>query len=230
MFHRVTSIININSAMQPVETLSKERPQPNILNAYILGSVLGQFAIHITTLILISNYVYTITPPSDDVDLEGEFEPSLLNSAVYIMQLIQQVSTFAINYQGRPFREGIRENRGMYWGLLACTFVAFSASTEFIPEMNTKLRLVPFSTAFKTYLTFLMAVDYCGCWLVEQLLKRAFSDFKPKDIALRRPDQIEREEKRKREEQEKAEQEKMEALEKAEQQKIEALEKAKRPA
>ena len=142
-----------------METLSKERPQPNILNAYILGSVLGQFAIHVTTLILLSNYVYTITPPSDEIDLEGEFEPSLLNSAVYIMQLIQQVSTFAINYQGRPFREGIRENRGMYWGLLACTFVAFSASTEFIPEMNARLRLVPFSTPFKAYLTMLMIAD-----------------------------------------------------------------------
>ena len=74
-----------------------------------------------------------------------------------------------------------------------------------------------------------MIVDYCGCWVVEQILKRAFSDFKPKDIALRRPDQIEREEKRRRELLEKAEQEKLEALEKANkaaQEQIEALEKA----
>ena len=179
--------------------------------------------------------MYQLVPPSDEIDLEGEFEPSLLNSAVYIMQLIQQVSTFAINYQGRPFREGIRENRGMYWGLLACTFVAFSASTEFIPELNSKLRLVPFSGPFKTYLTFLMIVDYCGCWVVEQILKRSFSDFRPKDIALRRPDQIEREEKRRRAEEEKVEQEKIAAAEKkreeadkAEMEKIAALEKAAR--
>lgn len=218
-----------------METLSKERPQPNILNAYILGSVLGQFAIHISTLIYLSNYVYSIVPPSDEIDLEGEFEPSLLNSAVYIMQLIQQVSTFAINYQGRPFREGIRENRGMYWGLLACTFVAFSASTEFIPELNTKLRLVPFSGPFKMTLTILMIVDYCGCWVVEQILKRAFSDYRPKDIAIRRPDQIEREETRKRAESEKAELERIEALEKqhaerekAALEKVEAIENAKR--
>jgi cation-transporting ATPase 13A1 len=42
-----------------------------------------------------------------DIDLEGEFAPSLLNSAVYLLQLIQQISTFAINYQGRPFRESL---------------------------------------------------------------------------------------------------------------------------
>lgn len=165
-------------------------------------------------------------PPSDEVDLEGEFEPSLLNSAVYIMQLIQQVSTFAINYQGRPFRESIRENRGMYYGLLACTFVAFSASTEFIPELNTKLRLVPFSGEFKMTLTLLMIVDYCGCWVVEYFLKRSFSDYQPKAIALRRPDQLAREERRRQEQQEKAEQEKAAAVEKAEAAKVAALEKA----
>src|SRR5271156_2402971 len=204
-----------NSELQPVETLSKERPQPNILNAYILGSVLGQFAIHVATLILLSNYVYSITPPSDDIDLEGEFEPSLLNSAVYLMQLIQQVSTFAINYQGRPFRERIRENRGMYWGLLACSFVAFAGSTEFIPEMNERLRLVKFTSEFKWNLTILMVVDYCGCWVVEQIFKSLFSDYQPKDISIRRPDQVARDDKRRQEALDKAEKERIEAIEKA---------------
>jgi manganese-transporting P-type ATPase len=152
---------------------------------------------------------------SSEVNLEGDFEPSLLNSAVYLLQLIQQVSTFAINYQGRPFRESIRENRGMYWGLIACSFVAFSASTEFIPELNTKLRLVPFTSEFKFVLTGAMVVDYCGCWVVEQVLKRSFSDYQPKDIAVRRPDQLAREERRREEEQRELEREKAEKIEKA---------------
>lgn len=187
-----------------MEGLSKERPQPNIFNFYIIGSILGQFAIHIATLVYVSNYVYSTTTAAnsegkqeEEIDLEGEFEPNLLNSAIYLLQLIQQVSTFAINYQGRPFRESIRENRSMYYGLLVCSFVAFSASTEFVPELNEKLRLVPFEGHFKFVLTSAMLADYCGCWIVETVLKRLFSDFRPKDIAVRRPDQIEREEKRK---------------------------------
>ena len=198
-----------------MEGLSKERPQPNIFNIYIIGSVLGQFAIHIATLIYLSNYVYSIEPyvpiisisnrhnmlitarRSNDVDLEGEFEPSLLNSAIYLLQLIQQISTFSINYQGRPFRESIRENKAMYWGLVAASGVAFSCATEFIPEVNEKLRLVPFSMEFKTTLTVLMILDYGGCWLIENVLKRFFSDFRPKDIAERRPDQLQREATRK---------------------------------
>ena len=132
-----------------------------------------------------------------EIDLEGEFEPSLLNSAVYLLQLIQQISTFSINYQGRPFRESIRENKGMYYGLLLTSGVALSCATEFIPELNEKMRLVPFSDEFKMILTGLMVADYVGCYLVEQVLKKYFSDYRPKDIAVRRPDQIAREEERK---------------------------------
>ncbi|KAI4160686.1 MAG: hypothetical protein LQ342_005525 [Letrouitia transgressa] len=185
------------SRAKSVEGLSKERPQPNIFNPYIIGSVLGQFAIHIVTLIYMSNYVQRTEPRKENIDLEGDFEPSLLNSAVYLLQLIQQISTFAINYQGRPFREGIRENKGMYWGLVLVSGVAFSCSTEFIPELNEKLRLVPFSTGFKATMTAVMVIDYLGCYVVEKVLKNAFSDFRPKDIAERRPDQVRVEEERK---------------------------------
>ncbi len=180
-----------------MEGLSKERPQPNIFNPYIIGSVLGQFAIHIITLIYISNYVKSNEPQSDNVDLEGEFQPSLLNSAIYLLELIQQISTFAINYQGRPFREGISENRSMYWGLLGVSAIAFSCSTEFVPELNEKLKLVPFTSEFKFIMTSVMVVDYVGCYMVEVVLKYLYSDYRPKAIAERRPDQIRAEESRK---------------------------------
>jgi cation-transporting ATPase 13A1 len=55
------------SRAKSVEGLSKERPQPNIFNVYIIGSVLGQFAIHIVTLIYLSNYVYKHEPYVDPV-------------------------------------------------------------------------------------------------------------------------------------------------------------------
>jgi cation-transporting ATPase 13A1 len=39
-------------------------------------------------------------------------------------------------------------------------------------------------------MTVVMILDYVGCWIIEKVLKQAFSDFRPKDIAIRRPDQI----------------------------------------
>lgn len=50
------------SRARVVEGLSKERPQPNIFNVYIIGSILGQFAIHIVTLIYIARLCEKIEP------------------------------------------------------------------------------------------------------------------------------------------------------------------------
>jgi len=47
-----------------------------------------------------------------------------------------------ISVQGRPFREGIRENSALYWGLVGASAVAFSGATDFIPELNRWLQVV----------------------------------------------------------------------------------------
>ncbi|CEI66357.1 Manganese-transporting ATPase 1 [Fusarium venenatum] len=181
------------SRARVVEGLSKERPQPNIFNVYIIGSILGQFAVHIATLIYIARLCDRLAPRSDDVDLEAEFAPSLLNSAVYLLQLIQQISTFAINYQGRPFRESLSENKGMFYGIVGVSGLAFACALELFPDINQGMKLVPFSEEFKTNMTAVMVIDYAACWIIEVGLKKFFSDYRPRDIAERRPEQLERE-------------------------------------
>lgn len=173
------------SRSQAIQKLSKQRPQPGIFNIYIMGSILGQFAVHITTLIYVTNRVYELEPREAEIDLEAKFNPSLLNTAIYLLQLAQQVSTFAVNYQGRPFRQSLRENRGMYYGLLAVGALALSGSTEFVPEINEALKLVPMVDTFKFQLTLAMLLDLGVCWSIELVLKYFFMDYKPSDIALR---------------------------------------------
>ncbi|EPY53277.1 P-type ATPase [Schizosaccharomyces cryophilus OY26] len=173
------------SRAKPMETLSKERPQHRIFNTYIIGSVLAQFIVHVITLIYITRCVYVYEDPLENVDLEESFQPSLLNSAIYLLQLIQQVSTFAVNYQGRPFREALSENKAMYYGLLGTAFVAIAGVTEFIPELNSKLQLVKLPFNFQIQLLSTMVIDYGACWIIEEVMKKYFRDNKPKDIVLR---------------------------------------------
>lgn len=45
-------------------------------------------------------------------------------------------------------------------------------------------------------MTSIMIADFAGCYLIETVLKHAFSDFRPKNIAVRRPDQVQAEEAR----------------------------------
>jgi cation-transporting ATPase 13A1 len=84
----------------------------------------------------------------------------------------------------------------MYWGIIGVSAIAFSCSTEFLPEINQRMRLVPFTSDFKVTMTATMIIDYVGCFVIEKVLKALFSDYKPKDIAVRRPDQLAREESR----------------------------------
>ncbi|KAF9340586.1 hypothetical protein BGZ91_001256 [Linnemannia elongata] len=169
------------SKATPLEHLSKERPQPNIFNFYIILSVLGQFAIHIFSLIYITREAKLIEHDRV-VDLEKTFEPGLLNSAIYLISLSMQVSTFAINYKGHPFRESLRENTYLYRGLLAVAGVAIAGATEFMPEFNEWLQLVPFPEDFKVKLIGIMAFDYFGAWALEILCNTLFGNFAAKDI------------------------------------------------
>lgn len=53
---------------------------------------------------------------------------------------------------------------------------------------------------FKVRMTATMVLDFGLCWIIEKVTKHLFGDFRPKDIAERRPDQIKAEEERKRRE------------------------------
>lgn len=170
---------------KPLQKLSKQRPQAGIFNVYIMGSILSQFAVHIVTLIYITLEIYKLEPREPQVDLEKTFEPSLLNTGIFIIQLVQQVSTFAVNYQGEPFRENITSNKGMYYGLLGVTGLALAGATEFIPELNEAMKFVPMDESFKLKLTTTLLIDFFGSWGCEYVFKYFFMDARPADIASR---------------------------------------------
>lgn len=171
-----------------IEKLSKERPQPGIFNIYIMGSILGQFAIHLAALIYITKEIYILEPREPQVDLDKTFEPSLLNTAMFLLQLSQQISTFTVNYIGRPFRESIHENKGMYYGILSVAALCIAGSTEFMPELNEAMQFVPMEALFKIKLTVTMLLDFFLAWAIELILKHFFMDFKAADIADREYD------------------------------------------
>ena len=112
--------------------------------------MLLQFALHIVSLVYITNLSHMFEERGT-IDLEAKFEPNLLNTAIYLLGLSQQVSTFAINFQGRPFREGIRENSALYWGLVGAEAVAFSGATDFMPDLNRWLQIVEMADSVRRF-------------------------------------------------------------------------------
>jgi cation-transporting ATPase 13A1 len=125
-------------------------------------------------------------------DLDKKFEPSLLNSSIFLLGLSQQVSTFVINFIGRPFREDIRENPPLYWGLLGASAVAYSGAVNLVPELSSWLQLVDMTAAFRYKLTVAMVVDFAGCYIVEKGCKYFFSDLEPTEFVTRGRDRREK--------------------------------------
>jgi cation-transporting ATPase 13A1 len=165
---------------KPIQRLSKERPQPNIFNWYILLSVLGQFAVHVAALWYVVSEIKWFLPPDWKPDLDStKFEPNILNSAVYLISLSMQVSTFLINYQGRPFRESLRENRPLYMSLSTLFGIAVFAAAEVMPELNEWVEIVPLPGRFSEKLVSAILLDFGLSWLIEQTAKKLFADHKP---------------------------------------------------
>ncbi|KAJ3038828.1 hypothetical protein HDV00_000316 [Rhizophlyctis rosea] len=164
-----------------LEKLSKQRPQSSVFNFYVVISVLGQAAIHIAALVYIRQQAMDYSEDLDEeIKLDAEFSPNLLNSAVYLVSLIMQISTFAINYQGPPFRESIIQNKALYHSLGCVALIAVTAAAELNMGLNNWMQLVPFPGDFRYKLLATMAIDFCGSWVVEQICAALFSDNKPK--------------------------------------------------
>ena len=95
------------------------------------------------------------------------FKPTLLKSATYLVSLSMQLATFAINYQGHPFRESLRENKSLFKSILIVGGVTLAATVEFVPELNHWMELVPFPKGFSMRLFGIIAFDWAVCALIE---------------------------------------------------------------
>ncbi|KAI5451460.1 putative cation-transporting ATPase 1 [Naganishia albida] len=172
------------SRAKPVQGLSRERPLPSILSFYVLFSILLQFAIHMVSMFYITELA-KVLHDRGPVDIKAKYTPSLLNTAVYLLGLSQQVSTFVINFQGRPFREGITENPPLYYGLLGVSAIAFAGATEFIPELNDWLQLFKMTSSFRLKLTLVMIADFALCYVVQRVCKNLFANLEAPELVTR---------------------------------------------
>ncbi|PKI82733.1 putative cation-transporting ATPase 1 [Malassezia vespertilionis] len=165
---------------RPIDRLAPERPVSNIINVYVFGSILTQTALHIATMLFIQRLTLRYEAPGD-IDLEATFTPTLLNTGVFLLSLSQTMSTFTVNYIGRPWRESISENKVLYYGLLGTCAIAYLGVLEVVPELNEWLALSKLPFEYQLYLVGTMLLDIGGSYIAELFWKQ-FADVEPKHM------------------------------------------------
>jgi cation-transporting ATPase 13A1 len=163
------------SRSKPLDKLSSVRPLTSIFHPALFISLLGQFAIHLTTMMLAVWSVKRHLGEDFEVDLDGEFKPGLLNTVVFLVSNVQQVTVFVVNLQGRPFMTGLTENRPLLWSLLATFILTFMFASETVPGLNKYFQLVPFpDEAYRDFILKILAVDVVASFLLDRTMKFLF--------------------------------------------------------
>ncbi|XP_059170131.1 endoplasmic reticulum transmembrane helix translocase-like [Physella acuta] len=162
------------SRSKPLKTLSKERPLPNIFNVYTVLTVFLQFCVHFTCLVYLVQEAKARMPKREEgefVNLEKHFEPSLLNTTVYIISMSLQVSTFAVNYKGEPFMERLRDNKPLIYSLMFSTLAVLLLASGVIPELQQQFELVELPSDFRMTVLGIVVGDILSVFLIDRTIQ-----------------------------------------------------------
>lgn len=164
------------SRSKPLDKLSKVQPLSSIFHPASFFSLLGQFAIHLVTMVVAVMSAKSHLPSDYKAELDGQFSPGILNTVVFLVSSVQQVTVFFVNIQGRPFMTGISENRPLLWSLAGTFILVFMFASESVPKMNRYFQLVPFpDDAFRNFILTILVMDLVGTFLFDRLMKFIFA-------------------------------------------------------
>uniref|UniRef100_A0A5B7CBG6 Cation-transporting P-type ATPase C-terminal domain-containing protein n=1 Tax=Davidia involucrata TaxID=16924 RepID=A0A5B7CBG6_DAVIN len=161
------------SHARPLPTLSAERPHPNVFCSYVLLSLLGQFAVHLFFLISSVKEAEKYMP-EECIEPDSNFHPNLVNTVSYMVNMMIQVATFAVNYMGHPFNQSISENKLFMYALLAAVGFFTAITSDLFRDLNDWLKLVPLPTALRDKLMVWAFLMFLGCYMWESFLRWAF--------------------------------------------------------
>ena len=163
------------SRAKPLEKLSSVKPLTSIFHPSLFISLLGQFSVHLATMYWATNTAKQYLEEDYKADLDGEFKPGILNSVVFLVSNVQQVTVFVVNLQGRPFMTGLTENRPLLWSLLATFILTFMFASESVPGLNKYFQLVPFpDEEFRNFIIKILVGDVVICFLFDRAMKLLF--------------------------------------------------------
>mgnify|MGYP002832435265 FL=1 len=99
----------------------------------------------------------------------------MANTVVWLMTHMMQVTTFWVNYKGRPHMEALSANKGLVFSLGASAAFCIGLTQGWWgADIAAYFELVPLPEKARSGLIELMVMDFGLCWVAEKLLSRVF--------------------------------------------------------
>ena len=155
----------------PLKHLNENKPPNTIFTLSAIISIIGQAIVDLISMLLIIYYTEIMDPVSigEVKSLDDEFTPTLMNTIMFIYQMINQTITFVVNYQGEPFMENLSKNSGLKKLLFAIIGLTIVVIFDLYPQLNEMLELLPLPDDFMYRISIcgIMFVNFILCYLLE---------------------------------------------------------------
>lgn len=112
--------------------------------------------------------------PAECIEPDSEFESNLVNTVSYMVSMMIQVATFAVNYMGHPFNQSISENKPFKIALFGAVVFFTVITSDLFRDLNDWLKLVPLPRELRDKVLIWAALMFVGCYTWERFLRWAF--------------------------------------------------------
>jgi manganese-transporting P-type ATPase len=164
------------SRSKPLKKLSAERPPSSVFAPRLFLSLIGQFAVHLASLYFLTEIAREYIPYGPRNSIDAAFKPSVINTVIFLLSIAQQVNVFTVNYKGRPFMQGLTDNRMLLRSLLFVAGIVVFCTAEISPDVNELMELTPWPDASlqRSVGTYIL-VDFAAAWLWDKLMWLLFA-------------------------------------------------------
>ena len=160
------------SKAKHLRKVNSNRPPISTFNYGCFFSIVGQCIIHLIVihLILYVNQKVELFPIGQEKSLDEKFTPNLINTVMFLFQILNQTIIFIVNYQGELFMENILENSSMTKLIGGIFVVAIIIIFDLYPQLNEDFELVslPEDNIYKLKLFSIMLFNFIGCYVLEK--------------------------------------------------------------
>ena len=170
------------SRAKPLSKVNSNKPPLTIFTWPAIISIIGQAFVDLGAMILILYLTEQIDPLSigQEKSLDEKFTPTLINSIMFLFQMLNQTITFVVNYQGEPFMENLTTNGAMKKLMIGITVFSAIFIFDLYPQLNENLELIPLpeDTLYRWSLIGIILTNFVLCYLLEKW-KSLFGLYEP---------------------------------------------------